>query len=50
MILLIISIVASLVTAQKTTRYPYRYPDFNKEEFGNDPYGDERINLIHEWT
>jgi len=49
-ILLIISIVASIVSADKAARYPYRYPHFNLESFGSDPYGDERVNLIHEFT
>jgi len=49
-ILLIISIVVSVVSAEGKARYPYRYPHFNLESFGSDPYGDERVNLIHEFT
>jgi len=46
---LIISVVASIVNAQGT-RYPFRYPLFHLKAYGTDPYSDERVGVIHDWT
>jgi hypothetical protein len=49
-ITLIISIVVSIVIAEKAARYPFRYPHFHVDSYGSDPYGDERVGLIHDFT
>lgn len=42
---LIISFVVSFGLAKGT-----RYPLFHLKSLGTDPYSDERVGLIHDWT
>lgn len=42
---LIIFVVVSFGLAKGT-----RYPLFHLKSFGTDPYSDERVGVIHDWT